>query len=176
MPHLSTWSATDLKWTSNKEMGFLFRAKKYLSSTNLYTFCISQLRLILESCCHNWEGQYPHMVLGILRDHLKEGKQAHQSPGLYLETYCLAHHRRALAISPSSIGTSTAFVYMNSLKYLSIAFQLWKTPETIISSVFLIPRVFRLWSRLEADVFPSPLKLLSFNRLNIPSLYANTSS
>lgn len=64
----------DLKWhkhiisiasSAAKKLGFLFRARKYFSSVNLYTLYVSQIRPSLEYCSHIW-GESPTSTLSIL--------------------------------------------------------------------------------------------------------------
>ena len=64
----------DLRWdkhissiasAASKKLGFLFHAKKYFTSANLYTLYVAQVRLSLEYCYHIW-GAAPPTTLSIL--------------------------------------------------------------------------------------------------------------
>ena len=48
---------------ASKKLGFLFRAKKYFTSSNLYTLYEAQIRPSLEYCSHISSGVQPRLPL-----------------------------------------------------------------------------------------------------------------
>ena len=64
----------DLRWdkhissiasAASKKLSFLFFAKKYFTSSNVYTHYVAQIRQSLEYCSHVW-GAAPPTTLNIL--------------------------------------------------------------------------------------------------------------
>ena len=60
---------TSIATSASKKLGFLFRARRYFSSLNLYTLYVSQIRHCLDYCPHVWGAappltQYPRFHPG----------------------------------------------------------------------------------------------------------------
>ena len=91
----------DLSWhrhissiatSAAKKLGFLFRARKYFSSSNLHTLYVSQIRPCLEYCSHVW-GAAPPSTLSILDSIQKRAIRLIDDPVLAGRLPTLAHRR-----------------------------------------------------------------------------------
>ena len=185
--HISTIASS-----AAKKLGFLFRAKKYFSSSNLYTLYVSQIRPCLEYCSNIW-GAAPPTTLGILDAIERKAVRLINDPTLTNKLPCLAHRRAvgdlslyyryfhgfcsqelASIIPPLAIPNRTTRLTSHMHPY---TVQLQKHRTDYFSRSF-IPRVSRLWNALPSNVFPSPPNLQTFksriNKLNLLSLLTPT--
>ena len=92
--HDLSWHAhiTSIATSAAKKLGFLFQARRYLSSLNLYTLYIFQIRSCLEYCCHVW-GAAPPSTLSILDSIQTKAIRLIDDPVLTGRLSSLAHRR-----------------------------------------------------------------------------------
>ena len=167
-----------------KKLEFLFRVRKYFSSSNLYTLYVFQIRPCLEYGSHVW-GAAPPSTLSILDFIQKKAIRLIDDPVLAERLPSLAHRRAvclfyryfhrfcseelASTIPPLAVRDRVTRGVVHMHPY---TVQLQK-PRTSHYLRFFIPRVSRLWNLLPADVLPSSLNLQSFksliNRLHLTS-------
>jgi hypothetical protein len=75
-----------------KKLGFLFRAKKYFSPSNLYTLYVSQIQPSLKYCSHVWGMAFP-TTLSILDAIQRRAVRLINDPLLTQRLPSLAHRR-----------------------------------------------------------------------------------
>ena len=180
----------DLRWdkhissiasAASKKLGFLFRAKKYFTSSNLYTLYVAQIRPSLEYCSHVW-GAAPPTTLNILDSVQRRAIRLINDPALTDRLPSLAH-RRAVgdlslfyryfyglcsnelnSIIPPVIVPSRQTRGASGLHPFAVTL---KTSRTSHFDRTFIPRVSRLWNGLPSHAFPSSPNLQTFkSRIN----------
>ena len=85
---------TSITTSAAKKLGFLFRARRYFSSLNLYTLYVSQIRPCLEYCSYVW-GAAPSPTLSIL-DSIQRKAIRLIDYAVLAERLPLLTHRRAV--------------------------------------------------------------------------------
>ena len=75
-----------------KKLGYLFRVRKYFSSSNLYTLYTSQVRPSLEYCSHIW-GAASLTTLSILDSIQRRAVRLINDPNLTRRLPSLQHRR-----------------------------------------------------------------------------------
>jgi len=183
---------TSIATSAAKKLGFLFRARRYFSSLNLYTLYVSQIRPCLEYCSHVW-GAAPPSTLSILDSIQRKAIRLIDDPVLTGRLRSLAHRRAVgdlslfyryfhrlcseelASIIPPLAARSRVTRGANRMHPYTVQLQKPRTSHYLRS---FIPRVSRLWNSLPADVFPSSPNLQSFksriNRLQLTSLQTLT--
>ena len=100
----------DLSWhghitliatSAAKKLVFLFRARKYFSSSNLYTLYVSQIRPCLKYCSYVWRAA-PPSTLGILDSIQRKAIRLIDDPVLTERLSSLAHRRAELTFLSST--------------------------------------------------------------------------
>jgi len=186
----------DLNWhgqvssiatSAAKKLGFLFRARKYFSPSNLYTLYVSQIRPCMEYCSHIWGSASPS-TLKILDSIQRKAVRLIDDPNLTGRLPSLAHRRAVGDLSlfyryfhglcseelssivppldsPNRDTRRTSHMHPFTVQL--------PTHRTSTFSRTFIPRVSRLWNQLPVHVFPPVPSLQSFksrvNRLNLTS-------
>nr|CAH7724528.1 unnamed protein product [Callosobruchus chinensis] len=90
---------------AGKELGYLFRARKYFSPSNLLTLYKAQIRPSLKHCSHIWGAATP-TPLSILDAVQRRAVRLVGDPALTCHLQPLSH-RVLLVTSHSSIGIQT---------------------------------------------------------------------
>ena len=187
----------DIRWdrhissiasAASKKLGFLFRAKKYSTSSNLYTLYVAQIQPSLEYCSHVW-GAAPPTTLNILDSVQRRAIRLINDSALTDRLPLLAH-RRAVgdlslfyryfhglcsnelnSIIPPVIVPSRHTRSASRLHPFAVSLT---TSRTSHFDRTFVPRTSRLWNNLPPQVFPSPPNLQTFksriNKLPLVSL------
>nr|CAH7768350.1 unnamed protein product [Callosobruchus chinensis] len=77
---------------AGKKLGYLFRARKYFSPSNLFTLYKAQIRPILEYCAHIWRAAAPS-TLSILDAVHRRAIRLTGDPALTCYLQPLSHRR-----------------------------------------------------------------------------------
>ena len=167
---------TSIAAAAAKKLGFLYRAKRYFSSDNLYTLYVSQIRPGLEYCSHIWGAASP-TTLGILDSIQRRAFRLIDDPVAANRLPSLSHRRTVGDLSlfyryfngfcseelstivPPLVTHNRAT--RGALHSHPFTVQLQK-PRTSHFVRSFVPRVSRLWNQLPATVFPSSPNLQKF--------------
>lgn len=178
----------DLAVSAGKKLGFLFRARKYFSPSNLATLYKAQIRPGLEYCSHVWGAASP-TTLALLDSVQNRAIRLVDDPNI-TNNWAPLSHRRAVA------DLSLFYRYFHgfcSLELASIMPQLYRpvreTRQTVASHRYtvelrtsrtsrfdrsFVSRTSKLWNALPPDVFPEYPNLQLFksrvNKLSLSSL------
>nr|CAH7767374.1 unnamed protein product [Callosobruchus chinensis] len=166
---------------AGKKLGYLFRARKYVSSSNLLTLYKAQIRPSLEYCSHIWGAAAP-TTLSILDAVRRRAIRLIGDPALTCHLQQVSH-RRAVGDLSRLYRYSNGFC---SSELTSIIRPLSKParftrgtsfshPKAVVLHTSrteryhrtLIPRVSRAWNGLPGDVLDEPTRVGLFkSRVN----------
>lgn len=187
----------DLSWKSHvqqvaknasRRLGILFRARRYFSPAQLLTLYKSQVRPIMEYCCHVWAGA-SSVDLSILDRIQRKAIRLVDCPVLSASLQSLAHRRAVSCLSlfyryyhgrcsaelalavpvPRTFSRSTRAASSNNPYSVSVP----RCRTEVYKSSFF-PRTAVLWNKLSLRSFPLSFDLQRFkvnvNRLDLCSL------
>lgn len=196
IPHVPSFTLLGLSFSNNlswsphikliasrasRKVGFLFRARKFFTSSQLLLIYKSQIRPTLEYCCHVWGGA-PSSYLSLLDSIQRKCVRLIGAPTLTNNLQSLSHRRDVASLSlfyryyhgrcsselASSVPLPQSFTrstrrYASSNPY-QVSISRCRT-ELFASSFF--PRTSRLWNSLPLHIFPTSYNLILFkSRVN----------
>nr|CAH7769769.1 unnamed protein product [Callosobruchus chinensis] len=155
---------------AGKKLGYLFRARKYFSPSNLLTLYKAQIRPSLEYCSHIW-GAAASTTLSILDAVQRRAIRLIGDPSLTCHLQPLSHRR--------AVGELSLFYhYSNRFCSSELTSNFFFSPQGGRSSYIknrtirptFIPRVSRAWNGLPGDVLvePASVGLFKFRVNKLP--------
>jgi hypothetical protein len=185
---------SDLSWKSHivsiskraaRKLGFLFRAKKFFTPSQLLILYKSQVRPLMEYCCHIWGGA-PASALAILDRLQSKAIRLIGDPDLSSNLQSLAHRRAVSSLClfyryyhgrcstelTNSVPPPMLFSRSTRLAESSHRFSVkLPTSRTAKHASSFFPRTTKLWNQLPSSVFPLTYNLQAFkSRINKLSL------
>nr|CAH7763484.1 unnamed protein product [Callosobruchus chinensis] len=158
---------------AGKKLGYLFRARKYFSPSNLLTLYKAQIRPSLEYCSHIWGAAAP-TTLSILDAVQRKAIRLIRVPALTCHLQRLSHRR---AVGDLSLLTSVISPLSRPARYTRGTSSshpkavLLHTSRTERYDRTFIPRVSRAWNGLPGDALVEPASVGLFkSRVNKLSL------
>nr|CAH7734571.1 unnamed protein product [Callosobruchus chinensis] len=131
---------------AGKKLGYLFRARKYFSASNLLTLYKAQIRPSLEYCSHIWGAAAP-TTLSILDAVQRRAIRLIGDPALTCHLQPLSHRRAA--------GDLSLFIQMLFKRILLLRADLYNSAA-------------RAWNELPGDVLVEPASIGLFkSRVNM---------
>ena len=177
--------SSNLSWTNHikllatraaRKIGFLFRARKYFSSSQLLLLYKAQISPTLEYCCHIWGGA-PSTHLSLLDRIQRKAVRLISDPSLTSSMQPLSLRRDVASLAlfyryyHGKCSTELANIvpvpitYSRSTRLASCShpYQV-STPRcrTLSHSSSFFPRTAKLWNSLPLSTFPLSYNLNSF--------------
>nr|CAH7731445.1 unnamed protein product [Callosobruchus chinensis] len=143
---------------AGKKLGYLFRARKYFSPSNLLTLYKAQIRPSLEYCSHIWGAATP-TTLSILDAVQRRANLLIGDPALTCHLQPPSHWH--------AVGDPSLFYRYSNRFCFSELTGIIHTSRTERCDRAFIPRVSRAWNGLPGDVLVEPASVGLFkSRVN----------